>query len=94
MVWGREWDPLLAADTDGALVDLMNITPDGDFQTYKAESGALHPRALLRPRPAHCARWSSTLTDDEIWGLKRGGHDYRKVYAAYKAAIEHTGSRP
>ncbi len=40
VIWGREWDPLLAADTDGALVNLMNITPDGDYQTYKAESGA------------------------------------------------------
>src|SRR5881394_4173112 len=40
VVWGREWDPLLAADTDGALVNLMNVTPDGDYQTYKAESGS------------------------------------------------------
>ena len=53
VVWGREWDPLLGADRDGALVDLLNSTPDGDFQTYKSESGALRARALLRPRPSH-----------------------------------------
>ena len=52
VIWGRDWDPLLAADADGALVNLMNTTPDGDYQTYKVESGALRPRALLRRRPA------------------------------------------
>ena len=90
MIWGREWDALLAADSDGALVNLMNTTPDGDYQTYKAEDGALRPRALLRPRPAH-RKLVEHMTDDEIWNLKRGGHDYRKVYAAYKAATEHNG---
>ena len=52
VIWGREWDALLAADRDGALVNLMNTTPDGDYQTYKAERRRLRPRALLRPRPA------------------------------------------
>ena len=60
VVWGREWDALLAADRDGALVNLMNATPDGDYQTYKAERRRLRPRALLRPRPAHHASWSRT----------------------------------
>ncbi len=53
VIWGREWDALLHADRDGALINLMNTTPDGDYQTYKANDGALRPRALLRPRPAH-----------------------------------------
>ena len=53
VIWGREWDALLHADRDGALVNLMNTTPDGDYQTYRANDGALRPGALLRPRPAH-----------------------------------------
>ena len=90
VIWGREWDPLLAADTDGALVNLMNATPDGDFQTYKAESGAF-VREHFFGRDPRTAPWSSTCPMTEIWGLKRGGHDYRKLYAAYQAATEHTG---
>ncbi len=53
VVWGREWDTLLHADKDGALVNLMNTTPDGDYQTYKANDGGLRARPLLRARPAH-----------------------------------------
>ncbi|MEV0733719.1 pyruvate dehydrogenase (acetyl-transferring), homodimeric type [Polymorphospora sp. NPDC050346] len=90
VVWGREWDPLLAADTDGALVNLMNTTPDGDYQTYKAESGA-YVREHFFGRDPRTRRMVEHLSDDEIWNLKRGGHDYRKLYAAYKAASEHTG---
>ncbi|WP_433209271.1 pyruvate dehydrogenase (acetyl-transferring), homodimeric type [Dactylosporangium sp. CS-047395] len=90
VVWGREWDPLLAADTDGALVNLMNVTPDGDYQTYKAESGA-YVREHFFGRDPRTRKMVEHLTDDEIWNLKRGGHDYRKLYAAYKAATEHTG---
>jgi pyruvate dehydrogenase E1 component len=90
VVWGREWDPLLAADTDGALVNLMNTTPDGDYQTYKAESG-LYVREHFFGRDPRTRKLVEPMTDDEIWGLKRGGHDYRKLYAAYKAASEHTG---
>nr|WP_205808437.1 pyruvate dehydrogenase (acetyl-transferring), homodimeric type [Micromonospora sp. HNM0581] len=90
VVWGREWDPLLAADTDGALVNLMNTTPDGDYQTYKAESGA-YVREHFFGRDPRTRKMVDGLTDDEIWNLKRGGHDYRKLYAAYKAATEHTG---
>nr|WTA71160.1 pyruvate dehydrogenase (acetyl-transferring), homodimeric type [Micromonospora sp. NBC_00855] len=90
VVWGREWDPLLAADTDGALVNLMNTTTDGDYQTYKAESGA-YVREHFFGRDSRTRKMVEPLSDDEIWNLKRGGHDYRKLYAAYKAATEHTG---
>jgi pyruvate dehydrogenase E1 component len=90
VIWGREWDPLLAADTDGALVNLMNITPDGDYQTYKAESGA-YVREHFFGRDPRTRKMVEHMNDDEIWGLKRGGHDYRKLYAAYKAATDHTG---
>ena len=90
VIWGREWDPLLAADTDGALVNLMNTTLDGDYQTYKAENGA-YVREHFFGRDPRTRKMVEGMTDDEIWGLKRGGHDYRKMYAAYKAATEHTG---
>jgi pyruvate dehydrogenase E1 component len=90
VVWGREWDPLLAADRDGALVNLMNSTPDGDYQTYKAESGAF-VREHFFGRDPRTRRMVEPLSDDDIWNLKRGGHDYRKVYAAYRAATAHTG---
>jgi len=90
VVWGREWDPLLAADSDGALVNLMNVTPDGDYQTYKAESGA-YVREHFFGRDPRTRKMVEHMTDDEIWGLKRGGHDYRKIFAAYKSATEHAG---
>ena len=90
VIWGREWDPLLAADTDSALLDLMNATPDGDFQTYKAESGAF-VREHFFGRDPRTEAMVEHLSDDQIWGLKRGGHDYRKLYAAYRAAVEHSG---
>jgi pyruvate dehydrogenase E1 component len=90
VVWGREWDPLLAADRDHALVNLMNVTPDGDYQTYRAENGAFIREHFFGRDPRTRAMVAS-MSDEDIWRLKRGGHDYRKVYAAYKAAIEHTG---
>lgn len=90
VVWGREWDTLLKNDVDGALVELMNKTPDGDYQTYKTEDGAF-VRENFFGRDPRTAKLVEHLTDDEIWGLKRGGHDYKKVYAAYKAAMEHKG---
>ena len=90
VVWGREWDTLLANDTEGALVDLMNKTPDGDYQTYKTEDGAF-VRENFFGRDPRTLKLVEHMTDDEVWGLKRGGHDYRKVYAAYKAALEHKG---
>ena len=90
VVWGREWDPLFAMDKEGALVELMNKTPDGDFQTYKAESGAFVRENFFNRDPrtaAMVANWS----DDDIWNLKRGGHDYQKLYAAYQSAMNHKG---
>jgi len=90
VIWGREWDILLAGDTEGALRDLMNRTPDGDYQTYKAESGA-YVRENFFGRDPRTLDMVKDYTDDQIWGLKRGGHDYRKVYAAFKAASEHKG---
>ncbi|MEJ3403213.1 pyruvate dehydrogenase (acetyl-transferring), homodimeric type [Rathayibacter sp. YIM 133350] len=90
VVWGREWDDLLARDTEGALRTLMNATPDGDYQTYKTESGA-YVRENFFGRDPRALELVKDLTDDQIWGLKRGGHDYRKVYAAFKAAAEHKG---
>ncbi|MGC5169952.1 pyruvate dehydrogenase (acetyl-transferring), homodimeric type [Microbacterium sp. DT81.1] len=90
VVWGREWDELLARDTDGALLNLMNVTPDGDYQTFKTESGA-YVRENFFGRDERTAALVKDYSDEQIWGLKRGGHDYRKVYAAYKAAVEHKG---
>jgi pyruvate dehydrogenase E1 component len=89
-IWGREWDPLLAADRDHALVHLMNTTPDGDYQTYRAEDGA-YIRENFFGRDPRTRKMVAKMSDDDIWRLKRGGHDYRKVYAAYRAAVEHTG---
>ncbi|GAB3527230.1 pyruvate dehydrogenase (acetyl-transferring), homodimeric type [Arthrobacter monumenti] len=90
VVWGREWDELLGNDSDGALVDIMNSTPDGDYQTYKAESGAFVREHFFGKSP-QTKEMVADMDDEQVWGLKRGGHDYRKVYAAYKAATEFTG---
>ncbi|MCW2519670.1 MAG: pyruvate dehydrogenase, partial [Mycobacterium sp.] len=90
VIWGREWDALLHADRDGALVNLMNTTPDGDFQTYKANDGG-YVRDHFFGRDPRTKALVEPMTDAEIWNLKRGGHDYRKVYAAYRAAMEHKG---
>jgi pyruvate dehydrogenase E1 component len=90
VIWGRGWDDLLAKDSDGALVNLMNITPDGDYQTYKAEDGAF-VREHFFGRDPRTRAMVEHMSDKEIWGLSRGGHDYRKMYAAYDAATKHTG---
>ncbi len=90
VIWGREWDALLHADRDGALVNLMNVTPDGDYQTYKANDGA-YVREHFFGRDPRTKAMVRDLSDAEIWNLKRGGHDYRKVYATYAAALAHHG---
>jgi pyruvate dehydrogenase E1 component len=90
VIWGRDWDPLLAKDTDGVLVNKMNTTPDGQFQTYSVESGAYTRESFFGGDPRLRAMVEH-LSDDEIRNLSRGGHDYRKVYAAFKAATEHVG---
>ena len=93
VVWGREWDALLNADKDRALVHLMNTTPDGDFQTYRAEDGAFI-REHFFGRDPRTKQLVERMTDDEIWALKRGGHDYRKLYAAYLKATTSQNGKP
>ncbi|GLZ42700.1 pyruvate dehydrogenase (acetyl-transferring), homodimeric type [Actinokineospora sp. NBRC 105648] len=90
VIWGREWDALLHADRDGALINLMNTTPDGDYQTYKANDGAF-VREHFFGRDPRTKELVTPMSDQDIWNLKRGGHDYRKVFAAYQAATEHHG---
>ena len=87
VVWGREWDELFARDEEGALVHAMNTTPDGDFQTFKANDGA-YVREYFFNKDPRTAKLVEDMTDEEIWHLRRGGHDYRKIYAAYKRALE------
>ncbi|MDE0572904.1 pyruvate dehydrogenase (acetyl-transferring), homodimeric type [Demequina sp. B12] len=93
VVWGRNWDPLLKNDHDGALVNLMNTVPDGDFQTFRAESGAFIRDQFFGGDP-RAKELVKDMTDDQIWALKRGGHDYRKLYAAYKAATTQANGKP
>jgi pyruvate dehydrogenase E1 component len=88
VIWGREWDDLLARDAEGALVNKMNTTLDGEFQAYSVESsGASIRERFFGPDP-RLKQMVAHLTDDQLWRLRRGGHDYRKVYAAYKVATE------
>ncbi|CAB4661747.1 MAG: pyruvate dehydrogenase (acetyl-transferring), homodimeric type [Actinobacteria bacterium] len=90
VVWGREWDELLAQDREGALVGLMNQTPDGDYQTFKTEDGA-YVRDNFFGRDPRTAAMVAGWSNEKIWNLKRGGHDYQKLFAAYSAATEHKG---
>jgi pyruvate dehydrogenase E1 component len=92
VVWGAGWDALLAKDTSGKLLQLMNETIDGDYQTYKAKDGA-YVREHFFGRYPETAALVADMTDDEIFALKRGGHDTSKLFAAYKAAQE-TKGRP
>jgi pyruvate dehydrogenase E1 component len=87
VIWAREWDELLARDTDGVLVDKMNETVDGEFQKYSVAGGAYIREHFFGPDP-RLAGLVEHLTDDDLARLRRGGHDYRKLYAAYKAATE------
>jgi pyruvate dehydrogenase E1 component len=90
VVWGRDWDPLLAKDVDGVLVNAMNTTPDGQFQTYTTEAGA-YIREHFFGRDPRLRKMVEHLSDEDLRWLSRGGHDYHKVYAAFKAAREHVG---
>jgi pyruvate dehydrogenase E1 component len=90
VVWGSGWDDLLARDVDGALIHLFNTTPDGDFQTYRAENAAFL-RENFFGRDPRVAKLVENMTDEQLWQLQRGGHDYKKLYAAYKSAMEHKG---
>ena len=93
VIWGSGWDPLLQADRDGALVDIMNSTRDGDYQTFKANDGA-YVREYFFGRDPRTAKMVENWTDEQIWALRRGGHDYRKIYNAYKEAMEFKGAPP
>ena len=90
VVWGREWDQLLARDVDGVLVNRMNTTPDGAFQTYSVESGEYVRESFFGADP-RLRKMVEHMSDDQIRKLPRGGHDYRKVYAAFDAATKHVG---
>ena len=87
MIWGSRWDELLARDVDGVLFDKMNTTVDGEFQKYATESGAYIREHFFGPDP-RLRKMVEHLSDDELRTLPRGGHDYRKLYAAYKLATE------
>ena len=90
VIWGRGWDDLLARDVDGVLVNQMNRTPDGQFQTYSVENGAFAREHFFGPDP-RLRKIVEHLTDADIEKLARGGHDYRKIYSAFDAAMKHTG---
>ncbi len=90
VIWGSRWDPLLAADTDGRLVQVMEACVDGDYQTFKARDGA-YVREHFFGRDPVLAERVRHMSDEEIWLLNRGGHDQQKVYAAYHEAVGHRG---
>ncbi|MCW2855011.1 MAG: pyruvate dehydrogenase [Marmoricola sp.] len=90
VIWGRDWDDLLARDVDGVLVNQMNTTPDGAFQTFSVEDGAYNREFFFGPDP-RLRKMVEHMTDRQIEKLPRGGHDYRKVYAAFDAATKHVG---
>ena len=93
VIWGSGWDQLLAKDREGALVDVMNTTVDGEYQRYKAENGA-YVRDHFFGKDPRTKELVADWTDDEIWALRRGGLDFRKVYAAYKVATDINNGRP
>ncbi|HVT59468.1 MAG TPA: pyruvate dehydrogenase (acetyl-transferring), homodimeric type [Thermoanaerobaculia bacterium] len=91
VIWGSEWDPLLAADSTGLLIQRMNEAVDGEYQKYVVEPGAYVRREFFGKYP-ELQKLVETFTDDRLRGLRRGGHDPAKVHAAFKAAVEHRGS--
>ncbi len=90
VVWGGYWDPLLARDKDGLLRKRMEEAVDGDYQNYKSKDGAYVREHFFGKYPELKAM-VATMSDEDIWRLNRGGHDPHKVYAAYAAAMKHTG---
>ena len=91
VIWAREWDDLLARDVDGLLVQQMNDTLDGEFQKFSVAGGAYIREHFFGP-DQRLRKLVEHLTDDDLAKLRRGGHDYRKLYAAYKAATEFKGA--
>ncbi|MEU8823498.1 pyruvate dehydrogenase (acetyl-transferring), homodimeric type [Streptomyces sp. NPDC048636] len=90
LVWDRTWDPLLAQDRTGLLVNKLNTTPDGQFQTYATETGS-YIREHFFGDDQRLRSMVEHMTDDQILHLGRGGHDHRKIFAAYAAAKAHKG---
>jgi pyruvate dehydrogenase E1 component len=90
VLWGSRWDPLLARDHKGLLRRVMEECVDGEYQNFKAKGGAYTREHFFGKYPELKAMVAN-MSDDEIWNLNRGGHDARKVYAAYLAASTHTG---
>ena len=90
VIWGSRWDELLARDVDGVLLNKMNTTVDGEFQKFATEDGAYIREHFFGPDP-RLQKLVEHLSDEELRTLPRGGHDYHKLYAAYKAATETTG---
>src|SRR5690625_1144426 len=90
LLWGSDWDPLFARDLSGELVDVLGRTVDGELQTFAANDGAYNREHFFGQTPGLQAM-AAQLTDDEIDRLRRGGHDMRKIYAAYHAAFHHRG---
>ncbi|MBN2319840.1 MAG: pyruvate dehydrogenase (acetyl-transferring), homodimeric type [Acidobacteria bacterium] len=91
VVWGRQWDDLLLEDRDGVLLQKMSDTVDGAYQKYATSKGDYIREHFFGPDP-RLRKLVEHLSDKDIENLRRGGHDYRKLYAAYKAAVEHKGS--
>jgi len=91
VIWGSDWDPLLRADQSGLLVKRMEEAVDGDYQKYSVEPGSYTRKHFFGKYP-ELPELVNHLSDVQIQKLLRGGHDPRKVYAAYKAAVEHKGS--
>ena len=91
VVWGSDWDPLFERDTEGLLVKRLGEVVDGQYQKYIVESGSYIRDHFFGVHP-QLAGLAKDLTDEQIRKLSRGGHDPRKVYAAYHAATRHTGS--
>ncbi|MGD0307976.1 MAG: pyruvate dehydrogenase (acetyl-transferring), homodimeric type [Acidobacteriota bacterium] len=91
VIWGSDWDPLLAKDRDGLLVQRMEETVDGEWQKYCVETGAYN-RSRFFGKDPRLLEMVKHLSDEQIRKLRLGGHDPSKVYAAYKAAVGHKGS--
>jgi pyruvate dehydrogenase E1 component len=90
VIWGSNWDALLARDKDGLLRKRMEECVDGEYQAFKARDGA-YVRAEFFGKYPELLNMVSAMTDDEVWELRRGGHDVVKIYAAYASAIAHRG---
>ena len=90
VIWGSYWDPLIARDTDGLLYKRMEECVDGEYQNFKAKDGAYVREHFFGKYPELKAMVAN-MSDEDIWRLNRGGHDPHKVYAAYAAAVKHTG---